>query len=66
MHIGEKKINVIIVTKMLEFVLNHFFPHGQFYVACSRVQSGKDLKIWILNAKDLAYTDNVVYPEILK
>ena len=44
-----------------------FFSHGQFYVACSRVESSKNLKIWIKNSKDnvYAYTDNVVYSEVL-
>ena len=46
---------------------SNFFTHGQFYVACSRVESGKNLKIWIPNSKDYdySYTDNVVYTEIL-
>ena len=52
--------------KKVGICLKSIFSHGQFYVACSCVQSGKGLKIWIPNAKDLAYTDNVVYPEILK
>ena len=44
---------------------SNFFSHGQFYVACSRVESRRNLKIWIPNTDDIAYTDNVVYPEIL-
>ena len=48
------------------YLRSNFFSHGQFYVACSRVESRKNLKIWIPNINDTAYTDNVVYPEILK
>ena len=48
------------------YLRSNFFSHGQFYVACSRVESSKNLKIWIPNTNDIAYTDNVVYPEILK
>ena len=43
-----------------------FFSHGQFYVVCSCVESSKNLKVWTPNTKDYAYTDNVVYPEILE
>ena len=46
---------------------SNFFSHGQFYVAYSHVESSKNLKIWIKNSKDnvYAYTDNVVYSEVL-
>ena len=41
---------------------SNFFIHGQFYVACSRVRSGKNLKIWTpTEDQNCFYTDNVVY-----
>ena len=45
----------------------NFFTHGKFYVSCSHIESGKNLKIRIPNSKDYdyAYTDNVIYTEIL-
>ena len=52
------------LKKVGVYLRSNFFSHGQFYVACSRVESGRNLKIWIPNVKDIAYTDNVVYPEI--
>ena len=65
-HIVEKPYQGQTLKKVGICLRSNFFSHGQFYVACSHVQSSKDLKNWIPNAKDLAYTDNVVYPEKLE
>ena len=47
-----------------------FFTHGQFYVSMSRVTSSSKLRILAKNSevlnKEGRYTDNVVYPEILR
>jgi len=45
------------------YVDRHFFSHGSFYVAQSRVGSADSLKILCPDTPDT--TNNVVYPEVL-
>ena len=46
---------------------SHFFSHGQYYVAPSRVGNDSSLKVLVVGkeAAGKIYTDNVVYPEVL-
>ena len=47
------------------YLQKHFFSHGQYYVAQSRVGSSESLQI--LGPRSNVYTtDNVVYPEVLQ
>ena len=51
------------------YLNTHFFSHGQYYVAHSRVGDSSALKILVKNGtfayKTGVFTDNVVYPEVL-
>ncbi len=47
------------------------FAHGQFYVACSKVTSKKNLKLLIIkqlgnDTNLINYTYNIVYPEVFQ
>ena len=49
------------------YIDSHFFSHGQYYVAQSRVGNDASLKILVVAKEERGniYTNNVVYPEVL-
>ena len=49
------------------YIDSHFFSHGQYYVAQSRVGDDSSLKVLVVarEVNGVVYTDNVVYHEVL-